>query len=303
MRVTKELLISRTFWEKLKGELKGIDLSGIEEGRTERFFFDKEKYYVFDGKQLLVSTDGLSYEKLSDFHTQQGYTLNKKYKCGFYGDKFYIAGVQFNDGVYIASYEIESGRWDRVFASGNVEEFLNGSFCTDSRYGRLYYVFFVNKSVYIYEEVEVGKKHSWTWTGHAGFEGKITACGCCCREDKLYLSLLFENSKIENYSIEIGLEGGPGKLVMQSVIYNKKEQNIILMSTDNQILILGEQAVYDAVSRKKLDISYGKKILVGMDESPVIICREEGGYSRYRLHTDECSMMGLSVKHRKYRKN
>lgn len=296
LQVHKNLLIYRTFWEKLEGELKGIDLSGIKEGRTEGIFFDGKNYYVFDGKHLLVSMDGLSYEKLSDFHTKQGYTLNKKYKCGFYGDKFYIAGVQSKDNVYIASYEIKSGSWDMVFASDNGEKFLNGCFCPDSRYGRLYYVFFVNKSVHIYEEV--GKEHSWTWTGHAGFERKITACGCCCREDKLYLSLLFENQKMENYSIEIGSKGGPGKLVKQSAI-SKGEQNIILMSTDNQILILGEQAVYDAVSGKKLDISYGKKILAGMDESPVIICREEGGYSRYRLHTDECGMMGMSVKHRK----
>lgn len=295
LQVSKELQISRTFWEKLKGELKGIDLSGIEEGRTERIFFDKEKYYVFDGKQLLVSTDGLSYEKLSDLYTQQGFTLNKKYKCGFYRGRFYIAGFQFNDDVYIASYEIESGRWDKVFASGNIEKFLNGSFCPDLRHGRFYYVFFHNKSVHIYEEVE--KEHFWTCTGGARFERKITACGCCCRENKLYLSLLFENQNMENYSIEIGSEGGWGELVKQFVT-SKGEQNIILMSTDHKALILGEQAVYDAASGEKLDISYGGKILAGMDESPVIICREEGGYSRYRLHTDECSRMDLSVKHR-----
>lgn len=283
-QVYKDLLIYRTFWEKLKGELKGIDLSAIKEGRTEGLFFDGEKYYVFDGKQLLASKDGLSYEKLSDFHTEQGYTLNEKYKCGFYGGRFYIAGVQSKDDIYIAYYEIKSGGWDMVFASENGEKFLNGCFCPDARHARFYYVFFVDKSVYIYEEE--GKEYGWTWTGHAVFDGKITACGCCCKEDKLYLSLLFENQKMENYSIEIGSEGGPGELVKQSAI-SKGEKNIILMGTDNRILILGEQAVYDAASGKKLDIGYGGKILAGMDESPVIICREKGGYSRYRLHTDE----------------
>lgn len=286
-QVYEDLLIYRTFWEKLEGELKGIDLSGIKEGRTEGLFFDGEKYYVFDGKQLLASKDGLSYEKLSDFHTEQGYTLNEKYKCGFYDGRFYIAGVQSEDNIYIAYYEIKSGGWDMVFASGNGEKFLNGCFCPDARHARFYYVFFVDKSVYIYEEK--GKEYGWTWTGHAAFGGKITACGCCCKEDKLYLSLLFENQKMENYSIEIGSEGGPGELVKQSAI-SKGEKNIILMGTDNRVLILGDQAVYDAASGKKLDIGYGGKILAGMDESPVIICREKGGYSRYRLHTDESSI-------------
>lgn len=296
MRVYKELQIYRTFWERLEGELKGIDLSEIKEGRTEGIFFDGEKYYVFDGKKILASKDGLSYEKLSDFHTEQGYTLNENYKCGFYGGRFYIAGVQSGDDVFISYYEIESGIWEMVFASENGEKFLDGCFCPDAKHGRLYYVFFYNKSVSIYEEV--GEEYGWTWTGQAVFDGEITACGCCCREDKLYLSLLFGNRKMENYSIEIGSQGGPGEPVKQSAI-SKGEKNIILMSTDNKVLILGEQAVYDAASGKKLDISYGGKILAGMDESPVIICREEGGYSRYRLHTDESSMMSMSGKKKK----
>ncbi len=284
LQVYQELLLYRTFWEKLEGELKGMDLSGLKEGRAEGIFFDGETYYVFDGKRLLASTDGLTYEKRSDFLPGEGYTLNEKYKCGFYGGRFYIAGVQLKDNIYMASYEMKSGSWDRVFVCGNGEKSLNGCFCPDVCHGRLYYVFSVKKSVYIYEEVD--KEYGWTWTGHTGFDEIITAFGCCCRGNQLYLSVVLENRKIENYSMGIRQKGGPGELVKQSVI-SKGEENIILMNTDNRVLILGDQAVYDAVSGKKLDIGYGGKILAGMDKSPVIICREKGGYGRYRLHTDD----------------
>lgn len=284
MRVHEELLLYRTFWEKEAGKFKGIDLSKIKEG--EKIFFDEERYYVFDGKQILVSKDGLSYENLSVLHLEPGYILNETYKCGYYKGRFYIAGLQLKEDVYITFYEIKSGIWKTVFASENGEKFLNGCFCPDERHSRLYFVFFYNKSVNIYEEIEQG----WTWTGQAKFGLKITACGCCCREDKLYLSLLFENQKIENYSIRIDSKEGLGELIKQSVI-SEKEKNIILMNTDNHVLLLGEHAVYDVLSGKKLDICYGGKILAGMDQNPVIICREKDGYARYRLHADEHSAM------------
>lgn len=286
-QVHRDLVVYRTFWEKLEGELRGIDLSGIKAGRTEGIFFDGDRYYVFDGKQLLVSEDGLSYEKLSDLSMGQGYTLNEKYRCGFYQGRFFVAGVQSGDNVYIAYYEVSSGSWNMVFASGGGEKFLNGCFCPDLRHGRLYYVFFVNKTVYIYEEV--GDEHSWTWTGRAVFDREITVCGCCCRENQLYIALLFKDQKMESYSIEIHSQGGPGELVKQSAV-SGENGNIILMNTDNRVLILGEQAVYDAASGNMLDIGYRDKILAGMDESPVIVCREKDGCRRYRLHTDENSM-------------
>lgn len=275
--VWKDLRIVRTYWEN-RGIITGIDLSSCTSASPGKILFDSGKSYLFNGTALYSADNNLSYTLLSTLPLPKDFTVNQKYKCGFFEGCFYVAGLQSNTDIYISAYRISDNTWTDTWLSDIGEKCLNGCFAGNPADNLFYYIFAIDNTVYMFEKTA----DSWTWVGQSVFNHTITACDCCFWRDKLSLSLLCADKQVRNYYIT----GYFDKIVESSVIYTA-QSSVSLAPTNNDVLILGDTAVYCACDGKHIDICYEEKLFTGIHEEPIVIRKTNDKIQLYQLHTKE----------------
>jgi len=270
--VSRSQEIRRTYWKK-EEKISGVELK--QDSIKKGMFSVDGQSFLFNGKTVYRSKDGSAYESFCEISIPEKASLNGKYRSGYFDSRFYVAGIQEEQEIYIAGLDLENKSWGYQFLSDVGEKCLNGCFVTDQERDCFYYVFYIDRRVYIFRM----DQKEWGIFGAVDFSHDICALdGLVWRDNSMRLSLIDEKGKIRNYEIEEDFSKTEKKAVIQ-----KGGNFVSLIGTENQLLVMGQGGVYQTENGKCVDTVPTEVKLTGITDTEELLCQEGDKLWRYRL--------------------